>query len=204
MLSQFPPSCYTSPMNFWEEQWALHAPHFKEGFVHLEGGLRLKPGPGFGDLSHPTTRVVLELMAPYVKGKKVIDIGCGSGVLALSALKAGAKSAVGFDIEEEAVLHATENAKLNGLNAHFFLSSQVAPHLHFGEVALMNMIYTEQRAAFNAHPALNQNKWIITSGVLSSQREEYFEITSGWNWKLVEEKEKEGWLGFVFANPATP
>lgn len=184
----------------WEEQWALHAPGFREGLAHLEMGVRLKPGPGFGDFSHPTTRLVTALMHPYVARKKVIDIGCGSGILALSAMKLGAKSAVGFDIEEEAVQHANANARLNQLPVFFYSSCEVGPFLEGGEVALMNMIYTEQSTAWNSHTDLMRVKWVITSGVLATQRNEYLKLTAGWNLKLVEEKEEEGWLGFVFSN----
>lgn len=184
----------------WDEQWALHAPDFREGMVHLEQGVRLKPGPGFGDFSHPTTRLVIALMTAHVEGKKVIDIGCGSGILALTAMKLGAASAIGFDIDEEAVAHARENAQLNNLPVSFYCSSEVDSFLDREEIALMNMIYTEQNLAWNSHAALKHVKCIISSGVLATQREEYLTLAAKWNWKLVREKEEEGWFGFEFSN----
>ena len=44
----------------WNKQWEIHSPQFHEGYVHIDG-LRLRPGPGFGDLSHPTTRIMLSV-----------------------------------------------------------------------------------------------------------------------------------------------
>ena len=72
----------------WDQQWELFAPQFKEGKAHIDltdygvcKTLQLYPGPGFGDLSHPTTRLVLQLMKPHLQQRLAIDIGCGSGIL---------------------------------------------------------------------------------------------------------------------------
>ncbi len=97
----------------WTQQWELFAPNFKNGKAHIEtpgGTIRLFPGPGFGDFSHPTTRLTLHLMRPYVKNESVIDIGCGSGILSFGAAAMGAKSVYGYDIDEEAVAHAKKTS----------------------------------------------------------------------------------------------
>ena len=78
--------------------------------------LRLDPGLIFGTGSHPTTRMCLEAaedLAP--KAEKVLDLGCGSGILAIAALLLGARSALGCDIDEAAPRIAGENAALNGV-----------------------------------------------------------------------------------------
>ena len=78
------------------------------------------PGMSFGTGLHASTRLCLEaLEAAEVKGKSVLDIGCGSGILGLCALKLGAKSATGVDIDPVAVQTAVENAALNGLRDSF-------------------------------------------------------------------------------------
>src|SRR3990172_3771542 len=75
----------------WMEQWEQFAPNFHDGYAHIdlsrfgaETPVRLKPGPGFGDLSHPTTRIMLELVGKRLKKRPLIDIGSGSGILTLS------------------------------------------------------------------------------------------------------------------------
>jgi ribosomal protein L11 methyltransferase len=87
--------------------------HDRRGLGNL---LELDPGQGFGTGAHPSTRLVLdELMARLTGGERVLDVGCGSGVLGLAALRLGASSAVGIDIEAPAVETTRRNAELNGL-----------------------------------------------------------------------------------------
>lgn len=191
----------------WQEQWALHAKGFHEGYAHIDlslygtlGALRLAPGAGFGDLSHPTTRLALELIPPYIKEKTVLDIGCGSGVLALSALMMGASAAYGIDIDECALEHAKENAALNGLEnrAHFF---KPAESLFFPKnlVGVMNMISSEQKIAWNFHSHLYSHFSImVTSGILKNEHHDYMAMASAWGWSLIEEREEEGWKAYIF------
>jgi len=78
--------------------------------------IKIKPGMAFGTGLHPTTRSCLLLLSKYLKGgEEVLDVGTGSGILALGALLLGAKRAVGIDVSEEAVRECKENAKLNRL-----------------------------------------------------------------------------------------
>lgn len=196
----------------WAEQWALFAENYHEGRAHIDLSrfgvqkkLLLYPGPGFGDLSHPTTALMLDMMAPYVAGASVIDIGTGSGILALAALLMGAHTAVGIDIDEEAVSHARKNNRLNGLKARFAkkLSSQQNKKAIFSEtnskIFLMNMIFSEQKqidiAALNCRGAL----W-ITSGILETQKERYLEQAIAWGWQPLACYQKGEWLGWVFTS----
>jgi ribosomal protein L11 methyltransferase len=80
----------------------------------------LDPGLAFGTGSHPTTRLCLRWLERHVAGgESVIDYGCGSGILAVAALKLGAASAVGIDIDEQALLAARANALQNRVQAEF-------------------------------------------------------------------------------------
>lgn len=77
--------------------------------------MRLDPGMAFGTGEHATTRMCLEMM--NVKGKRVIDVGCGSGILGIAASIAGAKSVYMCDIDPQAVEFAKKNACLNGVDS---------------------------------------------------------------------------------------
>ena len=78
--------------------------------------LVVDPGDAFGSGSHPTTRLCLEAMAPLVRGgDQVLDVGCGSGILAVAALRLGAAGAVGIDIDPAAVEASTAVAGANGV-----------------------------------------------------------------------------------------
>lgn len=187
----------------YESEWARHAPNFEDGKVHLqlpEGkSIELVPGAGFGDLSHPTTHLCLELMQDYIKDQTIIDIGTGSGVLALAALAGGAKKAIGIDIDPAALEHAKENAKLNHLENKitFYLPDEWKPD-ESSYIILMNMISSEQEVAWKS---FIKNKRIsgtlILSGILEEQSEEYASFSKRFGWKIEKCVEKEGWLGFV-------
>lgn len=87
--------------------------HERRGLTNV---VELDPGAGFGTGQHPSTRLLLdELAARIVGGERVLDVGCGSGVLGLGALRLGASRLVGVDIEAHAVEATRRNAALNGL-----------------------------------------------------------------------------------------
>ncbi len=82
--------------------------------------INLDPGLAFGTGTHETTRLCLSVLEKIVtKDKTVLDVGCGSGILAIASLLLGAKSAVGVDIDELAVKTAEENAQLNNVSSLF-------------------------------------------------------------------------------------
>lgn len=84
----------------------------------LEGAIliRLDPGLAFGTGSHPTTHLCLAWLAENLQsGQRVLDYGCGSGILAIAARKLGAGQTVGIDIDPQAVQSASDNAQANGV-----------------------------------------------------------------------------------------
>ncbi|MEQ1772520.1 MAG: 50S ribosomal protein L11 methyltransferase [Burkholderiales bacterium] len=83
--------------------------------------IRLDPGLAFGTGTHPTTRLCLRWLDAHIKpGATVIDYGCGSGILAIAAMKLGANRAQGVDIDEQALLAARNNAMQNQVDITFF------------------------------------------------------------------------------------
>lgn len=184
----------------WEKQWQDFAPDFHHGLAHIpinSHTLLLQPGAGFGDYSHPTTRLALSLLTPLVPDKIFFDIGCGSGILSLAAILLGAKKAYGIDIDPAAIAHSQQNATLNKIQAQF--STELDPAWIPDEpcVIAMNMIVSQQHTAWESVPS-NLYGWIVTSGILASQREEYLAFAKQNGWVLIKEIEEEGWLGFVF------
>ena len=92
----------------WGVEWNAFSPYFQDGLAQIplsdflpssEENLTLVPGPGFGDLSHPTTLLSLKLLAELAPNQTLIDLGCGSGILGLAALKWGAHFVYGLDID---------------------------------------------------------------------------------------------------------
>lgn len=161
----------------WEEQWRLFAPGFTDGHLPL-GSLRLLPGPGFGDLSHETTQLMVEYI-PEVLSDCMIDIGCGSGILSLVAKSLGAKKVVALDICPEAIEHAKKNAKHNNLKLEFKV-----PKEREGTI-LMNMIYSEQEQAWKSHPELHDFKGdLVISGLLKKHKKHAIEFWKEYGWNF--------------------
>lgn len=210
VLHQYPLIASINEMHFdqidWNAQWgadqsnfvtydlAAYSPDAHESF-------KMIPGPGFGDLSHPTTRLVLRLMAPLVLGKFVIDLGCGSGVLSLAAGKLGAKETLGIDIDEKAIEHARSNATLNGLDkiCHFQLNGTLKIPPDSPLLLAMNMITSEQEKAWESTSVLHSLPMLcITSGVLKSEEKIYIENWEARGWQLLKTLHEEQWCGFLF------
>lgn len=199
----------------WESQWAQHALEYRDGFLHVDIKdyapllhscpwptlLKLKPGPGFGDLSHPTTRLVLKHMGKHVQGRHVLDIGCGSGILSLAALSMGALSVTGIDIDEKAIEHSKINSDLNGMKdaIDFCLPHEYKlPQETTSLLILMNMIQSEQKIAWQSIPSIHSLvDTALTSGILIEGAVPYIKMCALWNMHPVEQVEEEGWIGFV-------
>lgn len=198
----------------WEAQWEAHGQGYKDGCLEVDMAvyssqndptktslIKLVPGPGFGDLSHPTTRLVMRLMSDRVAGKSVLDIGCGSGVLSLAAVAMGALEAFGIDIDALAVEHSLRNAEMNEMNkkVHFMLPDEARSSIpRKPMVALMNMIHSEQMEAWESGSYWHSDiDLMITSGILLEGKEDYLSLCRRWGYERVEEKEEEGWLGFI-------
>jgi ribosomal protein L11 methyltransferase len=117
--SQFQPLCITPRL------WIV--PSWHEAPDPAAINIELDPGVAFGTGAHPTTRLCLRWLAATVgPGDDVIDYGCGSGILAIAALKLGARSALGIDIDAQAVAAARLNAARNGVAARFATADAAA------------------------------------------------------------------------------
>lgn len=109
------------PLAFGERTWIVPWNHeLPEAAQHADAAVvRLDPGLAFGSGTHPTTALCLRWLdelaaAGQLQGQRVLDFGCGSGILALAALKLGAAEAVGVDNDPQALIATADNAERNG------------------------------------------------------------------------------------------
>jgi ribosomal protein L11 methyltransferase len=137
--------------------------------------LRLPARAAFGTGSHASTALVIELMeaAPPV-GLRVLDVGCGTGVLCFAALQLGAARAIGFDVQVEAAATAWENRRLNRSRAGFFAGQVAAltPAARF-DLVLANVLPSEIAPELDdvlVHVDVAGS--VILSGLLRNQEEE--------------------------------
>jgi ribosomal protein L11 methyltransferase len=100
------------------QRLVIHPPWETPSLSADMAGLVLDPGPAFGTGLHPSTHLCLTLLAQRLTSRQeggLLDVGCGSGILSLAALRLGIETAVGIDIDTQAVAVAERNALLNGL-----------------------------------------------------------------------------------------
>lgn len=190
----------------WDKEWKTHSPYYKKGLLEIDlndfgthltdSKIYLEPGPGFGDLSHPTTCLMLKIMAGQIEGRDVIDIGCGSGILSLAAYKMGASRVIGLDIEDEALEHSRKNALLNNMNELEFFNELLINKLDKKNlIFLINMTFYEQKNIFALYPDLKGT--FIISGLLKNQQINYLKEFPYIRNPVTTSLEKDGWIGMV-------
>jgi ribosomal protein L11 methyltransferase len=194
----------------WQEQWQNFAENFSNGLSTIDltkfnekKFFSLKPGKGFGDLSHSSTYLMLKMMKPYVKNKYVIDIGCGSGILSIASVYMKAKKVIGVDIDKDALIHSKNNAKLNALNKAKIIFRKKVNYkaLDFKYNVLINMTFDEQKYVMQNKNLFTNAKYFITSGILKDQKNEYLSFMKRLDLKIVKYHQKKEWMGFIFYNP---
>lgn len=128
------------PMQFGKRLWICPSWHDIPDPTAVN--VMLDPGLAFGTGTHPTTALCLEwLESLNLDGKTVIDFGCGSGILAIAALKLGAKKVIGIDIDPQAIQASRDNAQRNGVSASLELYlSHEQPALLCADVVVANIL----------------------------------------------------------------
>jgi ribosomal protein L11 methyltransferase len=138
--------------------------------------LVIQPSMGFGTGHHATTRLCLEALQHVdVAGKRVLDVGTGSGILAIAADRLGAASALGIDVDEDAIQSARENLALNPKVRHvrFEVADLAAARVGEGEIVLANLtggLLT--RAATTLRASVASDGVLIVSGLQRHERDE--------------------------------
>ena len=164
--------------------------------------LRLDPGMAFGTGTHESTRLCMELAESVIKGgERVLDLGCGSGILAITALLLGANSALGIDIDQVAVSTCTENAALNGLEGRVsFLKGNLADGVSgLFEVVFANIIADViLELATDIPRLLAPGGVFIASGIISERAGETEAALESTGLRLVFKLEQGGWVAFMF------
>lgn len=164
--AQFPPTQVSDRL------WIVptwHEP--KEGALNL----RLDPGVAFGTGSHPTTHLCLQWLDANVGADdRVLDYGCGTGILAIAAKLVGAREAVGTDIDPQAVEAAVDNARMNDVEAEFVLPEGMKDGTF--EIVVANILANPLKLLA---PALlgrvAPGGRLVLSGVLAKQADEVIE-----------------------------
>jgi len=168
----------------WEREWMIHfhpmrfgqrlwvCPSMQAVPDPSAVNVILDPGLAFGTGTHPTTALCLEWLDSLdLQNKILIDFGCGSGILAIAALKLGAKQAIGIDIDPQAIEASRDNAQRNGVSEHLvlYLSGQEPKNLQ-ADVVVANILAAPlcELAAVIAD-LVKPDGYLGLSGILSTQ-----------------------------------
>ena len=159
--------------------------------------LVLDPGLAFGTGGHETTSLCLEALDEQVRGgERVLDIGTGSGIIAIAALKLGAASAEGVDIDPVAVRTAGENAALNGVQDKLTVLVGDLSDKASGtyDIITANIVANAILSLAPAVPGLMaEGATFIASGIIDSRKDEVIAGLEKAGLAIVEVKEKRGW-----------
>jgi len=170
--------------------------------------LILNPGLTFGTGSHATTRLCLTALDKLIRGgEKVLDLGCGSGILSIAALRLGADRAFACDIDDKCVDVAYENAALNGIDKSRYtvrwgdVTSDKALQAEFGteyDVICANIVSDVILSlAPQVRPFLKKGGYFLTSGIIDDRAEEVKQGLEQAGWLVEETHSGEGWFSYI-------
>jgi ribosomal protein L11 methyltransferase len=171
--------------------------------------IKIDPAMAFGTGTHPTTQLCLALMEGRVKpGEPVIDVGCGSGILSIGALKLGAGHALAVDIDPPSTRATVSNAILNGVDNDVEVALGSVDEIRRGlysiqkaPLVLANILAPVINRLFDAGLAdlVNPGGAIILSGILADQAAGVREKAEENGLKFAEQRGIADWVGMVFS-----
>ena len=155
--------------------------------------ITLDPGLAFGTGSHPTTRLCLEWLQDFLeRGATVLDYGCGSGILAIAAMKLGAREVVGTDVDPQAIRASRDNARGNAVDATFVLPDALA--LRAFDVVVANILANPLILLAPALAArVHAGGRLALCGILESQVADVIAAYAPW-FTLRAWRASEGWV----------
>jgi ribosomal protein L11 methyltransferase len=178
--------------------------------------IKIDPGMAFGTGTHPTTQLCLELMEAYLDlrglqdlgGLRAIDVGCGSGILSIAALKLGADKALGVDIDQESIVNSRENASKNGVGEELILGVGSVQEILEGmfefkkaPLVVANILAPVIVRLFEAGLAdlVEDSGALILSGILFEQEESVIETGQAYGLHVNERRQMGDWVAMTLS-----
>jgi len=164
--------------------------------------IEIDPGMAFGTGTHETTSLCVEFLEKYSNGrKKLLDIGCGSGILMLIGKKIGIDNVTGIDIDDKVEEVVKENLRKNDIfeNFEIIIGNLVDSINDKYDIVVSNILVDVLIELLeNIEKVLDKNAIIIFSGILKEKEEEFVEKTGLYKLKNIDRNEKNNWVSLVF------
>ena len=175
-----------------------------EKYTPAEGELivRMDPGMAFGTGTHETTRLVIKLLESYTKeGCRMLDVGTGSGILAICASKLGAGECRAYDIDPMAVRVANENIKDSGLSNITCevsdLLRQVDKSRPYDLICANIVADIIIRMTPDVGELMHKDTVLLASGIIMERSDDVVECFEKYGFRIVERLEENGWCGLA-------
>ena len=189
-------------------EWLREDPKVRAGLRAGRVPLVLDPGLTFGTGSHATTRLCLTALEKTIHGgERVLDLGCGSGILSIAALKLGASAATAVDIDDKCLDVAYENAALNGIGRDTYtvrigdVLGDEALRTGLGggwQMVVANIVADVIKGlAPLVRPMLAPGGRFLCSGIIDDRAEEVADCLRANGWEIVETRSAEGWFSYL-------
>lgn len=173
--------------------------------------VKIDPSMAFGTGTHPTTQLCMELLEEtVVPGQSVIDVGCGSGILSIGALKLGAAHALAVDIDNAAVRSTRENAQANGVFERIETGLGSVAEVREGQfsirqapLVLANILAPVIIRLFEAGLAslVSPGGKIVLSGILDTQAQDVIRAAEAKGLRKIDQRQINDWVAIVMASP---
>ena len=176
--------------------WDEYEPFDNEIVVEID------PGLAFGTGTHETTSLCVEFLEKYTQNKKkLLDIGCGSGILMLIGEKLGVEKVVGIDIDERVNDVVLKNFSKNGINDNFqvIIGNLVDNVNEKYDLVVSNILVDVlEKLLEDIEKALEKGAIVIFSGILNEKEEAFLKKAKNYNLKQIDRKDKNNWVSLVF------
>lgn len=163
--------------------------------------VRMDPGMAFGTGTHETTRLIIELLENYTKpGCRMLDVGTGSGILAICASKLGAGECFAYDIDPMAVRVATENVKESGLsNIHCGQSDLLrgVKQQHYDLICANLVADIILRMIPDLSPLMDEKTVLLASGIINERADEIKECFAKYGYRVIDQPTENGWCALA-------
>ena len=170
--------------------------------------IELDPGIAFGTGYHPTTATCLQAMEQHLTpGMTVLDLGSGSGILTIAAIKLGAQQVIALDIDSQAVSAARRNFRRLGINKQVKLARGSVPHPTAGPKSIdLAMANISARGVVDRSPfiltALKPSALFIASGLLNTQKQEVVDALEPLGFSPISEWPQDEWVTLLYRAPS--